>query len=59
MMPVKEQAKSMIDELPDDVSIEEILQELALRMMIDRGIADSDNDRVISDDELEKEIEQW
>lgn len=56
---VKERAKSVIDELPDDVSIQEILQELAFQLIIDQGIADSDENRVISDTQMESEIAQW
>ena len=59
MIALKERAKLLIDDLPDDVSIDEILQELAFQLMIDRGIANSDENRVISDTQLESEIEQW
>ena len=59
METVKERAKFVIDELPDDVSIQEILQELAFQLMIDQGIIDSDENRVISDTQMESEIAQW
>ena len=59
MTTVKERVKTFIDEMPDDVSIDEILQELAFQLMIDRGIADSDGNRVIADTQLESEIEEW
>ena len=59
MVTVKERAKMVIEELPDDVSIDEILQELAFQLMIERGISDSEQNRVISDTQLESEIDQW
>jgi hypothetical protein len=59
MISVKEQAKLVIDDMPEDVSIDEIIQELAFRIMIDKGLEDSDHNRIISDDQLEQEIEQW
>lgn len=59
MTTVKERVKMVIDEMPDDVSIDEILQELVFQLMIDRGIADSDANRVIADTQLESEIEEW
>jgi hypothetical protein len=59
MVTVKERAKMVIDELPDDVSIDEILQELAFQLMVERGIMDSDQNRVIADTQLASEIDQW
>ncbi len=59
MISVKEQAKLVIDDMPEDVSIDEIIQELAFRIMIDQGLEDSDHNRIISDSQLEQEIEQW
>ena len=59
MLTVKERVKVAIDEMPDDVSIDEILKELAFQLMIDRGILDSEQNRVISDAQLDSEIEQW
>jgi hypothetical protein len=59
MVTVKERAKMVIDDMPDDVSIDEILQELAFQLMVERGIIDSDQNRVISDTQLASEIDQW
>lgn len=59
MLTVKERVKVAIDEMPDDVSIDEILKELAFQLMIDRGILDSEQNRVIADTQLDHEIEQW
>ena len=43
METIKERAKFVFDELSDDVSIQEILQELAFQLMIDQGIIDDDS----------------
>jgi len=56
MITVKEQVKWIIDEMPDDVSFDEIIKELAFKMMIERGIADSDHHRVISDAQMEADF---
>lgn len=53
MMTVKERAKTMIDDMPDDVSIEEVLKELAFQPMIDCGLEDSEQQRILSDAEME------
>jgi predicted transcriptional regulator len=56
MSTVKEE---LIQDQPDDSSQEEILRELAFAAMVERGIADSDAGRVISNDEMARRIESW
>lgn len=55
-VPAKEFVQKNLDEMPDDVSIEEIIKELAFKRMVERGLQDSLNDRVISQEQLEKQI---
>ena len=59
MSSVKEEMTRIIREQPDDSSFDEILRELALARMIDRGLQDSDAGRVISDDEMKRQMNQW
>ncbi len=59
MSTVKEELIRLIQDQPDDSSQEEILRELAFAAMVDRGIADSDAGRVISNDEMARRIESW
>jgi predicted transcriptional regulator len=59
MSPVKAQLIRIIEDQPDDSSREEILRELAFAAMIERGIADSDAGRTISNDEMGRRIESW
>ncbi len=49
----------LIEDQPDDSSREEILRELAFAAMVERGIADSDAGRMISNDEMRRRIESW
>jgi len=58
-MTVKEKMAEIINKLPDDSSYDEILRELAFRGMIERGLQDSDAQRTISDDEMERRIKSW
>lgn len=53
----KEFVQKTLDEMPDDVSVEEIIKELAFKRMVERGLQDSLNDRVISQEQLEKQID--
>lgn len=59
MSSVKETITRIVDDQPDDASYDEILRELALRRMIDRGLADSDAGRTIRDQELRRRIGTW
>ncbi len=45
---------------PDDSSsYEEILRELVYRRMVRRGLADSDAQRTVSEEDLESKIQSW
>lgn len=59
MSSVKEEMTRIIQEQPDDSSFDEILRELALARMIDRGLQDSEAGRTISNDELKRQMNQW
>jgi predicted transcriptional regulator len=59
MSPAKERLIRLIEDQPDDSSAEEILRELAFSAMVERGIADSDAGRTISNDEMARRIESW
>jgi predicted transcriptional regulator len=55
----KEELTKLIDEQPEDSSREEIIRELAFDVMVERGLADSDAGRVISNDETARRIRSW
>ena len=59
MSSIKEEMTRIIQEQPDDSSFDEILRELALARMIDRGLQDSDAGRTISNDDMKRQIDQW
>ena len=59
MGPTKEQLIQIIQDQPDDSSAEEIIKELAFATMVERGLADSDAGRVISNEEMARRIESW
>jgi len=56
---VKENMIKIIGEQPDDSSFDEILRELAFAEMIDKGLEDSKNKRIISNEDMKREIEKW
>ncbi len=59
MSPVKERMAKLIERQPDDASYEEILRELAFARMVERGVADSDARRTLSNDEMLHRIRSW
>ena len=48
MATAKEQMARIIEAQPEDSSYDEILRELALARMVERGLADSDAGRTVS-----------
>jgi len=56
---IKENMIKIIEEQPDDSSFDEILRELAFAEMIDKGLEDSKNKRIISNKDMKREIESW
>ena len=50
---------AIIQGQPDDSSYDEILRELALARMVERGLADSEAGRTISHEEMKHRIRQW
>ncbi|KIM06618.1 MAG: hypothetical protein KU38_12720 [Sulfurovum sp. FS08-3] len=59
MSAPKQEAKRVIDSLPEDTSYEEILKALAFDKMIWRGLKDSKNSKTISNKKMAQQIEQW
>jgi predicted transcriptional regulator len=59
MSSAKEAVRQLLDQLPDDVSIEDIQYHLYLRQKIERGLADAEAGRVVSHEEIEKQTMRW
>ena len=55
----KEKMAKIIFAQPDDSTYDEILRELAFEQMIARGLEDSRQNRVVSNEELEHRIRKW
>jgi len=59
MSTIKEELTRLIQGQPEDSSREEIIRELAFHAMVERGLADSEAKRVISNEEMARRIRQW
>jgi len=56
---VKEKITEVVLSQPEDASYDEIMRELAFERMVDRGLQDVRDGRVISNDELSGRIRTW
>ncbi|WP_337288366.1 hypothetical protein [Candidatus Methylomirabilis sp.] len=56
MSKAKEELRKLIEEQSEDSSREEIMREMAFHVIVERGLADSDAGRVISNDEMARRI---
>lgn len=58
-MLTKEKLKTAIDTFPEKFSLDELLDKLVLLDKIERGDMQANEGDVMSDEELEKEMEKW
>ena len=56
---VKDAVRRMLDRLPDDTTLEDIQYHIYVQQKIERGIADIDAGRVVSQKEAERRIAEW
>ena len=59
MSTTKDELTKLIEKQPEDSSAEEIVRELAFHVMVQRGLADSDAGRTISNEEMGRRIRKW
>ena len=59
MSSAKDELTKLVQEQPDDSTLEEIVREIAFRLMVERGLADSDAGRVTSNDQMARRIRSW
>jgi hypothetical protein len=59
MSTAKEELTRLIETQPDGSSSEDIVRELAFHVMVQRGLADSEAKRVISNDEMGRRIRNF
>lgn len=55
----REKVKAEIENLPEEFSIDELVERLILIEKVGKGILQSQGGEVISEAELDKEMEKW
>ena len=58
-MLTKEKVLSAINKLPGEFSVDQAIDELILLEKIDKGLAQSEANEVIPDEELDNELPEW
>lgn len=58
-MSEREKAIQLLQELPDSISLKEILETLSMMLEINTRIDNFNEDETITVEELGKEIEEW
>jgi hypothetical protein len=56
MATAKEQLSELIKRLPDDSSYDDLVREIAFDLMVKRGLKDSDEGRVVTNDQMHRRI---
>lgn len=56
---LKEEVKQIIDNLPDDCSLEDIQYSLYVRSKILKGLEDVKNGNFLTTEEMEKKFDKW
>ena len=58
-METKQQVLKVIEELPDDASVEDALERLYLRYKIEKGLRQADRGDLISQEEARQRMAEW
>ena len=59
MLSIKESTIELIKKLPEDCSMEDIQYELYVKSKIEAGLKDIDEGHLLSEEDMDKEINRW
>ena len=59
MAGVKQKVIQMIQTLPDEVTVDDIMAELYFRVQVDAGLKELDEGKAIPHEEVEKRMSRW
>jgi predicted transcriptional regulator len=55
----KEEVRKLLENIPDDVSYEDIQYHIYVREKIERAIQEADEGRFVSEEEVERRLSRW
>jgi predicted transcriptional regulator len=56
---IKQAALTVIGQMPDDASLEDIMYELYFRQRIDRGLRELEEGKTVSHEEVKRSLVRW
>lgn len=59
MRTAKDEVRSLLDQLPDDSSLEDIQYHIYVSEKIERGLRDAEAGRLVDHDEVERRMSRW
>ncbi|MBI4722117.1 MAG: hypothetical protein HY769_03835 [Candidatus Stahlbacteria bacterium] len=59
MITAKEEVRKMLDQIPDDVSFEDIQYHIYVCQKVERGLKDIKEGRVLHQEEVEQRMSKW
>ena len=59
MKTAKKEVRKILDQIPDDASLEDIQYHIYVCQKIERGLQDIDDGRVLSREQVEKQMSRW
>lgn len=59
MADIKQQVIQMIKDLPDEVTLDDVMAELYFKLQVDAGLKELDEGKGIPHDEVEKRMAKW
>jgi predicted transcriptional regulator len=59
MKTAKEEVREILDQVPDNATLEEIQYRIYVRQKIERGLEDVKNGKTISQKEMEARMARW
>lgn len=59
MSGIKQQVMKMIETMPDEITIDDIMAELYFKMQVDAGLKELDEGKGIPHEEAKERLSQW
>ncbi len=59
MPGIKNEVIGMIKKLPEDVTVDEIIEELHFKLQVDAGLKELDEGKGIDHSEVERQMDKW
>ena len=56
---VKEQVIDFVRNLPDEVTVDDIMRELYFKIQVDKGLGELDEGKGIPHEEVERKLSRW